>query len=115
MQNFEQFQQPDSEGRVKAFSDREHVDFIIIDEIHYAKQRHAEQMSRRKRLVNGMVTTESAETPDLYVLDMSATPFINLKEGRSLVEMITGLTHDELDTKATVANCLRLYQRLVPG
>ena len=114
VQNFEQFQQPDSEGRVKAFCEREQVKFIIIDEIHYAKQRHAEHMSRRKRLVNGMVATETEENPDLYVLGMSATPVINnLTEGRSLVEMITGLTHEELETKATVANCMRLYQRLV--
>ena len=114
VQNFEQFQQTDSEPRLKAFCDKESVKFIIIDEIHYAKQRHAEHMSQRKRLVSGMVSAESAENPDLYVLGMSATPVINnLKEGRSLVEMITGLTHDELNTKATVANCLRLYQRLV--
>lgn len=113
VQNFEQFQQPDSEARLKSFCDREQVEFIIIDEIHYAKQRHAEQMSRRKQLVNGMVAAESEENPDLYVLGMSATPVINnLNEGRSLVEMITGLTHDELETKATVANCMRLYQRL---
>ena len=114
VQNFEQFQQPDSEGRLKAFCEREQVKFIIIDEIHYAKQRHTDQMSKRKRLVNGMVATETEENPDLYVLGMSATPVINnLTEGRSLVEMITGLTHEDLETKATVANCMRLYQRLV--
>ena len=114
VQNFEQFQQSDSEGRIKSFCKREQVKFIIIDEIHYAKQRHAEQMSRRKRLVNGMVAAEGEENPDLYVLGMSATPVINnLTEGRSLVEMITGLTHEDLEIKATVANCMRLYQKLV--
>ncbi len=45
---------------------------------------------------------------------MSGTPVINtLQEGKSLVEMITGHRHDDLDTRSTVQNCMRLYQRLV--
>ncbi|MBX3231390.1 MAG: hypothetical protein KIT84_10630 [Labilithrix sp.] len=36
-----------------------------------------------------------------------------LQEGKSLVEMITGHRHDDLETRATVQNCMRLYQRLV--
>jgi hypothetical protein len=45
---------------------------------------------------------------------MSGTPVINtLQEGKSLVEMITGHRHDDLDPRATVQNCMRLYQRLV--
>ena len=45
---------------------------------------------------------------------MSGTPVINtLQEGKSLVEMITGHRHDDLETRATVQNCMRLYQRLV--
>ena len=44
---------------------------------------------------------------------MSGTPVINtLQEGKSLVEMITGHRHDDLDVEATVQNCMRLYQRL---
>ena len=29
------------------------------------------------------------------------------------MEMITGHRHDDLETRATVQNCMRLYQRLV--
>ena len=39
--NYEQFQQPDSERNLVAFLDRNVIDFIVIDEIHYAKQREA--------------------------------------------------------------------------
>jgi superfamily II DNA or RNA helicase len=112
--NYEQFQQPDSEASLKALLTREQVDFVVIDEIHYAKQRDPESMSQRKRLVMGLVAGAAEKYPELCVLGMSATPVINnLQEGRSLIELVTGLEHEELETRATVANCMRLYQRLV--
>jgi hypothetical protein len=113
--NYEQFQQPSSESELVAFLDRHVVDFIVVDEIHYAKQREAgAEMSKRKRLVQGLTLEAGKKTADLCVLGMSGTPVINtLQEGKSLVEMITGHRHDDLETRATVQNCMRLYQRLV--
>lgn len=114
--NFEQFQQPDSEQKLVTFMDRNVVDFIVIDEIHYAKQREAgsANMTRRKRLVQGLVRLSADKNGELCVLGMSGTPVINtLQEGKSLVEMITGHRHDDLETRPTVQNCMRLYQKLV--
>ncbi|MDB4944542.1 MAG: hypothetical protein JWP97_4076 [Labilithrix sp.] len=113
--NYEQFQQPNSERELVAFLDRNVVEFIVVDEIHYAKQRDAgAEMSKRKRLVQGLILEAGKKTADLCVLGMSGTPVINtLQEGKSLVEMITGHRHDDLETRATVQNCMRLYQRLV--
>ncbi|CAN5811549.1 hypothetical protein BH09MYX1_BH09MYX1_53060 [soil metagenome] len=113
--NYEQFQQPSSEQELVGFLDRSLVDFIVIDEIHYAKQREAgAEMSKRKRLVQGFILEAGKKAADLCVLGMSGTPVINtLQEGKSLIEMITGYRHDDLETRATVQNCMRLYQRLV--
>ncbi|MEQ8272480.1 MAG: zinc-ribbon domain-containing protein [Deltaproteobacteria bacterium] len=112
--NFEQFQQPDSEAKLVDFIARHVVDFVVIDEIHFAKQRDEKQMSRRKRLVQALVLEGGKRNAELCVLGMSGTPVINtLQEGRSLVEMITGYKHEDLETKATVQNCMRLYQRFV--
>lgn len=113
--NFEQFQLANSEANLVAFVDKNVIDFIVIDEIHYAKQREAGTlMSRRKRLVQGMVLEAGKKNSDLCVLGMSGTPVINtLQEGKSLVEMITGHRHDDLEVVPTVQNCMRLYQRLV--
>lgn len=113
--NYEQFQQPTSEKELVGLLDREHVDFIVIDEIHYAKHREAgTEMSKRKRLVQALILEAGKKESELCVLGMSGTPVINtLQEGKSLVEMITGHRHDDLETKATVQNCMRLYQRLV--
>jgi superfamily II DNA or RNA helicase len=112
--NYEAFQQPDSAGRVRALVEQHPIDFVIVDEIHYAKQRVAEDMSRRRQLVAALAALAAERNPALRVVGMSATPVINnLQEGKSLVELVSGLAHDELDTRATVPNCMRLHQRLV--
>lgn len=112
--NYEQFQLQTSEAKLVDFLDRHVVDFVVIDEIHFAKQRDENAMSRRKRLVQGLILESGKRNAELCVLGMSGTPVINtLQEGRSLIEMITGHRHDELETKATVQNCMRLYQRFV--
>ena len=94
--------------------EREPIDFVIVDEIHYAKQRTVENISQRRQLVTALTTLAAERNPDLHVLGMSATPVINnLHEGKSMVELVTGLAHDELDTRPTVPNCMKLHQRLV--
>ncbi|WPB79521.1 zinc-ribbon domain-containing protein [Archangium violaceum] len=112
--NYEAFQQPWSDARLQELVERENVDFIIVDEVHYAKQRKADEMSLRKQRLGAMLTLAAHRNPELHVLGMSATPVINnLQEGKSLVELVTGLQHDDLETVPTVANCMSLHQRLV--
>ena len=112
--NYEAFQQPLSPNRVRKFVDEEKIDFIIVDEIHYAKQRHVEEMSLRRKHVLALVTLAREKDDGVRVLGMSATPVINnLQEGKGLVELITGFEHDDLGTRSTVSNCMRLHQRLV--
>jgi Hypothetical methyltransferase/Type III restriction enzyme, res subunit len=112
--NYEAFQQPESAERVRSLIEREPIDFIIVDEIHYAKQRTVENISQRRQLVTALTSLAAERNPDLHVLGMSATPVINnLQEGKSMVELVSGLAHDELDTRPTVPNCMKLHQRLV--
>lgn len=113
--NYEHFQQPNSEPELVGFLNNNAIDFVVVDEIHFAKQRDAGVvMSKRKRLVQGLILEAGKQNGKLCVLGMSGTPVINtLQEGKSLVEMITGHRHDDLETRATVQNCMRLYQRLV--
>jgi superfamily II DNA or RNA helicase len=112
--NYEMFQQPNSANWVRTLINNQQIDFIVIDEIHYTKQRQVEDMSRRKQLVSALITAAAERNPDLHVIGMSATPVINnLQEGKSLVELVTGVTHDELDIHPTVPNCMKLHQRLV--
>jgi superfamily II DNA or RNA helicase len=113
--NYEAFQQPDSAERVRSLVEREAIDFIIVDEIHFAKQRGAvEDISLRRKLVMALVTSAGERKSDLHVLGMSATPVINnLQEGKSMIELVSGLAHDEIETRPTVPNCMKLHQRLL--
>lgn len=115
--NHEQFQQGNSEVRLLDFMAMvsPKVDFIVIDEIHQTKQRSPDKMSRRKKLVQGLlVKAKEAIGDELHVLGMSGTPVINnLQEGKSLIEMIDLHVHHELQTRATVQNCMKLHQWFV--
>lgn len=112
--NYEAFQQPNSEEKVLFLAKNEDIDYVVVDEIHFAKQRHVEDMSKRKRLVTALINVVGERNPDLCVLGMSATPVINnLQEGKSLAEMITGASHADLNTRPTVPNCMQLHQQLV--
>lgn len=111
--NYERLQQPDSEIELNRFLEQNSVDFIVIDEVHFVKQRYSDQISQRKRLLQAMVSEAGKANPHLRVLGLSATPVINnLQEGRSLIEMITGVEHTDLALRETVPNCMRLHQHL---
>lgn len=112
--NYEAFQQLGSAATVQALLSNESLDFIVIDEIHYAKQRQVEDMTRRRQLIMALVSEAGKKNADLYILALSATPVINnLQEGKSMLELVTGLAHDDIGTTATVANCMSLHQKLV--
>jgi Hypothetical methyltransferase/Probable Zinc-ribbon domain/Type III restriction enzyme, res subunit len=111
--NHEMFQQPSSAAHIRQLLERYQIDLIIVDEIHRCKQR-SEDPSKRRQMVLALITNAAEQNPDLHVLGMSATPVINnLKEGKSLVELVTGVERSDLGEKATINNCMRLHQAFV--
>src|SRR5205807_6968024 len=69
---------------------------------------------QRRKLVAALVSLAAERNSGLYVMGMSATPVINnLQEGKSMVELVTSVAHEDLDTRPTVSNCMALHQRLV--
>lgn len=112
--NYEFFQQPKAKQKLKTLLNGITIDFVIMDEIHYSKQRVIERISLRKANIVALLSEASAKNKDLHVLGMSATPVINnLFEGKTLIEMVTGVHHDELNTKPTIPNCIAHYQKFV--
>jgi superfamily II DNA or RNA helicase len=112
--NYEFFQQSKAKQNLKALVDNNIIDFIIIDEIHFSKQREVERISLRKATISAFLSEASAKNEELHVLGMSATPVINnLFEGKTLIEMVTGVQHNELNTKSTVSSCIALYQKFI--
>jgi len=111
--NHEMFQQPSTPAHIRQLLERYPIDFIIVDEIHRCKQR-GDDPSKRRQMVLALITNAVEKNPDLHVLGMSATPVINnLKEGKSLVELVTGIERSDLGEKATLNNCMRLHQSFV--
>ncbi|MEI8118929.1 MAG: zinc-ribbon domain-containing protein [Methylophilaceae bacterium] len=111
--NHEMFQQPSSPAHVRRLLERFKIDLIIVDEIHRCKQR-SEDTSKRRQIVLALITNAAEINPDLHVLGMSATPVINnLKEGKSLVELVSGLERSDLGERATINNCMRIHQAFV--
>lgn len=112
--NYEFFQQPIAKANLECLLERSTIDFIIIDEIHYSKQRTPHNASQRKKVISYFISCASNKNETLHVLGMSATPVINtLYEGKTLIELVSGLDHNDLDTKATIANCMALYQKFI--
>lgn len=111
--NYEYFQQPNSAKKVKEIINTTKIDMIIFDEIHYTKQRTAENVSKRKEMIKNLVVEAENKNKNLKVIGMSATPVINnLFEGRTMIELITGKSYEDLDTKPNIPNCMKVYQLL---
>lgn len=111
--NYEYFQQENSNEKINEILSLNNIDMIIVDEIHYTKQRVAENVSKRKENIKNLIVEAGKLNVELRVLGMSATPVINnLYEGRTMIELISGKQHDDLETKPNIPNCMKIYQSL---
>lgn len=112
--NYEFFQQPGARTKLDELIVGCDIRFIIIDEIHFSKQRTPKNASERKKCITEFLSNVSNKNENLCVLGMSATPVINeLYEGKTLIELVTGVYHDELETRPTIPNCIALYKKFV--
>ncbi|HEY9663253.1 MAG TPA: DEAD/DEAH box helicase [Allocoleopsis sp.] len=109
--NHEMFQNR-FEALIKRFINKNAIDFVVVDELHQVKQRDEDLETQRRRLINGLITDLPEDRPKPRVLGMSATPVINnLHEGKSLVELVSSLSHDDIGTATSIHNCMKLYQK----
>jgi superfamily II DNA or RNA helicase len=116
--NYDKFSQSYSQNLISILI-KERIDFVILDEIHYAKKRGEDKdASMRHRNLEAMISAirnrnQEEGTKPVKVLGLSATPVINhLSEGKSLIEIITGKRYDDLSTNPTIPNANSLYQKL---
>jgi len=111
--NHERFQEQNIE-KILPMCIEFQADMIVIDEIHQSKRRTQDKSSQRRKLINEFIRISSNMNPDLKVLGMSATPVINnLYEGRSLLELVTQETYDDVSEKIDLNSCMNLYQHFV--
>lgn len=112
--NFETFQQPDSAAMVERLVEKHKIDFVVLDEIQSVKQRTPKVSSKRRQVVSGLLTSTSEKNPNLCVLGMSATPVINnLYEAKALLELVKGVSFDELETFSNIPNAIAMHEKLI--
>jgi superfamily II DNA or RNA helicase/serine protease inhibitor ecotin len=114
--NYEKFQQTNSEELFQDLTNNNQIDFVVIDEVHNAKQREEgdENESIRRGVMMRLLGRVRENNIDLYTLVMSATPVINnLFEAKSLLNLMTGLDYDDLNTRRTLPNALKIFQQLI--
>lgn len=111
--NYESFQLAESKQFIDKILDNHKVDLVVLDEIHSAKTRD-KVLSKRRQLINYLLTEGEKRNPDLHILGMSATPVVNsLDEAVSLIEMIKGRAYKELDTSSKISSALAIHEQLV--
>ncbi|WP_370185884.1 zinc-ribbon domain-containing protein [Rhodococcus wratislaviensis] len=104
---------PGNEGTIKQLIDENPIDMLVIDEVHYVKERENVAPSQRRGVLAAITVEAARSNADLAVLGMSATPVVNdLHEARSLLELIEGVKLDDIATAKTVPNAMRVHQYL---
>lgn len=112
--NYEKFQQEYSEGLFQDLTNNNQIDFVVIDEVHNAKQRQEDDESKRREVMNRLLGRIREKNTNLYTMVMSATPVVNnLYEAKSLLQLMTGLDYNDIDTRRTLGNALKIFQQLI--
>ena len=94
---------------------KQKIDFIVLDEIHFSKVTHDTEKSKSKRrdVLEFLLTLARKRNPELKVLGLSATPVVNnIHEGKSLLELMSGKIYDDISTRPTVPNAVTLYEKI---
>ena len=110
--NYDKFSQEDSPNLILNLG-KQQINFVVLDEIHFTKIRDEDEISKRRKNLDGLMTLVRKKNPNVKVLGLSATPVVNnLREGKSLLELITGKIYDDVATKPTIPNAVTLYEKL---
>lgn len=112
--NYEKFQQKNSEKLFQSLTNNNQIDFVVIDEVHNAKQRvEGDEHESIRRGVMVRLLGRARENENLHALAMSATPVINeLFEAKSLLQLMSGLEYNDLQTRRTIGNAIKVFQQL---
>jgi Hypothetical methyltransferase/Helicase conserved C-terminal domain len=109
---YDKFSQEASPNLILALA-KQQIDFIVLDEIHFTKIRDEDEISKRRRNLDGLMTLVRRKNPSVKALGLSATPVVNnLREGKSLLELITAKVYDDVATNPTIPNAVTLYEKL---
>lgn len=111
--NYDKLNQKSSVNDISILG-KQKIDFIVLDEIHFSKVTQDETKSDRRENLEFLLTLERKKNPNLKILGLSATPVVNnIREGKSLLELMSGKIYDDISTKPTVPNAVTLYEKII--
>ena len=111
--NYEKFQQSNSEELFQSLTNNNQIDFVVIDEVHNAKQRDDSEESIRRGVLKRLLGRIRENNQNVHTLAMSATPVINnLFEAKSLLQLLTGIEYEEVKDRNTLSNAISMFQLL---
>ena len=113
--NYEKFQGNNgAEETINRLLETNKIDFICLDEVQNVKVRDTDNASSRSQFINNFIVRAREKNSELKTLVMSATPCINnLQEVRSIIELLTGVEHEEIGSRNTIANIHAAYKALL--
>jgi hypothetical protein len=111
--NVETFQQENVDIFIKNLTDKNGIDAIIVDEVQSIKTRDDENISIRTQSVLKLVQVCREINNEFKLMLMSATPIINnFNEPKNLIELLTGVEHNDINVVENIPNGLRLFKFL---
>jgi len=91
------------------------IDFVVIDESHHTKIRTDSSISNTRINIENLLDKLRISNRKLKCLMLSATPVINnIREGKSILEMVTGTKYPDLKTTNNLGNATELHSEFVP-
>jgi len=111
--NYEKFAR--DRGNLVAELANYQIDFVVIDESHHTKIRTDSTISNTRLNIEKLLDKLRISNRKLKCLMLSATPVINnIREGKSLLEMVTGTKYPDLKTANNLGNATELHSEFVP-
>jgi hypothetical protein len=113
--NWDKIQQKQLFSSFEKLVKSQKIDLIVLDEIHFSKMTtfKEKQISERRKELEVILSLTRKKNPEFKTLGLSATPVVNnLKEGKSLIQLLSRDDFRDVDDKSTVPNAVTLHEKI---
>lgn len=114
--NYESFQRKWTDEFIARITEQVRIDFIVLDEVQFARQRHLSESrkSQRRQNVDELVAKALNKNSDLRILAMSATPVVNnLREAVNVLTLLwPERDFSQIPVGVSIANAVGVHRHL---
>jgi superfamily II DNA or RNA helicase len=114
--NYESFQQKWTAELLELLLSQVPIDFIVLDEVQFARQRHQSEArkSQRRQHVDDLIRRTLDQNSELRILAMSATPVVNnLREAVNVLTLLwPERDFSRIPVGVSIANAVNVHRHL---